>query len=128
MCDSYQAMLKRAKEPAPKAEALTGILSGLRLAAYAPGPADFALGPEAYAEWARIASEAGAPVLRALGDRVDLLVVGSRSYGPLKRTVLGSTALDLQREVRCPLLVVPRSSLGPDGEPAGESTAGAAGA
>ena len=27
-----------------------------------------ALGPEAYAEWARIASEAGAPVLRALGD------------------------------------------------------------
>ena len=45
-----------------KAEALTGILSGLRLAAYAPGPADFALGPEA---WRRLSSTVQAPALAA---------------------------------------------------------------
>jgi len=46
--------------------------------------------------------------LAAFGDRVDILVVGSRSYGPVKRLVLGSTSDYLQRHARCPLLVLPR--------------------
>jgi nucleotide-binding universal stress UspA family protein len=36
--------------------------------------------------------------LAAFGDQVDLLVVGSRGYGPVKRLVLGSTSDYLQRK------------------------------
>jgi nucleotide-binding universal stress UspA family protein len=45
--------------------------------------------------------------LAAFGDEVDLLILGSRSYGPLKRLVLGSTSDYLQRHSRCALLVLP---------------------
>jgi nucleotide-binding universal stress UspA family protein len=46
--------------------------------------------------------------LAAFGKDVDLLVVGSRSYGPVKRLVLGSTSEYLERHARCSLLVLPR--------------------
>ena len=39
---------------------------------------------------------------------VDLLVVGSRGYGPLGRLIHGSTSHQLARSARCPLLVLPR--------------------
>lgn len=39
---------------------------------------------------------------------LDLLVVGSRGYGPLRRMMLGSVSRHLQRHGRCSLLVVPR--------------------
>jgi nucleotide-binding universal stress UspA family protein len=72
----------------------------------------------------------GAPFeeLAAFGDHVDLLVVGSRSYDPLKRLVLGSTSSHLTRHARCALLVIPRVA-GPraeyvgSGVPAGAGTA-----
>ncbi len=48
--------------------------------------------------------------LAAFSDELDLLVVGSRSYGPLKRLVLGSTSDYLERHARCSLLVLPRSA------------------
>jgi nucleotide-binding universal stress UspA family protein len=48
--------------------------------------------------------------LAAFGDQLDLLVVGSRSYGPFKRLVLGSTSDYLERHARCSLLVLPRSA------------------
>ncbi|MFZ1154693.1 MAG: universal stress protein [Solirubrobacteraceae bacterium] len=48
--------------------------------------------------------------LAAFGDHVDLLVVGSRGYGPVKRLVLGSTSDYLQRHARCSLLVLPRAA------------------
>jgi nucleotide-binding universal stress UspA family protein len=51
--------------------------------------------------------------LAAFGDQVDLLVVGSRGYGPVKRLVLGSTSDYLQRHARCSLLVLPRAAGGP---------------
>ena len=41
---------------------------------------------------------------------VDLLVVGSRGYGPLGRLVYGSVAQRLARTARCPLLVLTRSA------------------
>jgi len=41
---------------------------------------------------------------------LDLLVVGSRSYGPLGRLVHGSTTLKLARTARCPLLVLTRAA------------------
>jgi nucleotide-binding universal stress UspA family protein len=48
--------------------------------------------------------------LVAFGDEVDLLVVGSRARGPVRRVMLGSTSLQLTHTARCPLLVVPRAT------------------
>ncbi len=48
--------------------------------------------------------------LASFGDDVDLLVVGSRNYGPLRRLVLGSTSDYLERHARCSLLVLPRQA------------------
>jgi nucleotide-binding universal stress UspA family protein len=39
---------------------------------------------------------------------LDLLVVGSRGHGMVRRLLLGSTSTRLVREARCPVLVVPR--------------------
>ncbi len=50
--------------------------------------------------------------LAGFGDQLDMLVVGSRSYGPLRRLVLGSTSDFLERHARCSLLVLPRSAAG----------------
>ena len=46
--------------------------------------------------------------LAAFGAEVDLLVVGSRSYGPVRRMMLGSTSVHLAYGTLCPLLVLPR--------------------
>ena len=46
--------------------------------------------------------------LAKFGDQVDILVVGTRGYGPIRRMVLGSTSAYLERHARCPLLVLPR--------------------
>jgi nucleotide-binding universal stress UspA family protein len=46
--------------------------------------------------------------LAAFGDELDLLVVGSRNYGPIRRLVVGSTSDYLERHGRCSLLVLPR--------------------
>ena len=51
--------------------------------------------------------------LAAFGDQLDLLVVGSRGYGPVKRLVLGSTSDYLERHARCSLLVLPRLEAAP---------------
>jgi nucleotide-binding universal stress UspA family protein len=60
--------------------------------------------------------------LAAFSDQVDLLVVGSRGYGPMKRLVLGSTSAYLERHARSSLLVLPRLAISP-----GEDTTTAAG-
>ncbi len=46
--------------------------------------------------------------LAAFSAEVDLLVVGSRGYGPVKRLVLGSTSNYLARHARSSLLALPR--------------------
>jgi len=45
---------------------------------------------------------------------LDLLIVGSRDYGPLGRLVHGSTSAQLARTARCPLLVLTRAARAPD--------------
>jgi nucleotide-binding universal stress UspA family protein len=46
--------------------------------------------------------------LAQASERLDLLVVGSRGYGPLGAVVLGSVSNALVRTARCPLVVLPR--------------------
>jgi nucleotide-binding universal stress UspA family protein len=48
--------------------------------------------------------------LAELSAEVDLLVVGSRGYGPLRRVMLGSTSINLQSRARGPLLILPRGT------------------
>ena len=47
------------------------------------------------------------------GENLDLLVVGSRGYGPLGRLFHGGVSDYLARHAACPLLVVPRGSISP---------------
>jgi nucleotide-binding universal stress UspA family protein len=53
--------------------------------------------------------------LAAFAGAVDLLVCGSRSWGPIRRVVLGSTSDWLIPHVSCPVLVVPRSAVAHEG-------------
>jgi len=46
--------------------------------------------------------------LALFSSRVDLLVLGSRGYGPNRSLMLGGTAVHLASNARCPLLVLPR--------------------
>jgi nucleotide-binding universal stress UspA family protein len=46
--------------------------------------------------------------LAMLAEHLDLLVLGSRAYGPSGRLLSGSTSTQLARRAACPLLVVPR--------------------
>jgi nucleotide-binding universal stress UspA family protein len=41
-------------------------------------------------------------------EQLDLLVVGSRGFGPVRSVVLGSVSRALAREAACPVVVVPR--------------------
>jgi nucleotide-binding universal stress UspA family protein len=46
--------------------------------------------------------------LSELSNEVDLIVVGSRGWGPVRRLLLGSTSERLVREASCPVIAVPR--------------------
>jgi nucleotide-binding universal stress UspA family protein len=51
--------------------------------------------------------------LAALGtDDVDMLVCGSRGYGPIRRVLLGGVSARLVRHSQLPVMVVPRASAG----------------
>ena len=45
-----------------------------------------------------------------LSERVDLLVLGSRGYGPVRRALLGGSADRVVHEAACPVIVVPRGA------------------
>jgi nucleotide-binding universal stress UspA family protein len=63
----------------------------------------------------------GAPahVLAERTQEVDVLFMGSRSFGPVRRVLLGSTSDQLVEHAHCPLVVVPRGT----GEEAAEDAA-----
>jgi nucleotide-binding universal stress UspA family protein len=64
----------------------------------------------------------GAPG-RALAERteeVDVLFIGSRSFGPVRRVLLGSTGDQLVEHAHCPVVVVPRGT--GEAAPAGAAT------
>jgi len=62
-------------------------------------------GVEGRAEYGLVGEE-----LAAFSGEVDILVVGSRNYGPARRLMVGSTSNHLQRHARGPLLVLPRGT------------------
>jgi nucleotide-binding universal stress UspA family protein len=93
-------------------------------------PAGAFLGPGAFDNTPRRLLEDACGRIKALGDiepraaygqpaeelaaysaSLDLLVVGSRGYGPIGRLVHGSTSQQLARSARCPLLVLTRPSV-----------------
>lgn len=57
-----------------------------------------------------------ADLIKAAGGSFDLLVMGSRAYGPMRRVLLGSTAVEVMRDAPCPVLVVPRGAATPSAE------------
>jgi nucleotide-binding universal stress UspA family protein len=62
-------------------------------------------GVESHAAYGDAAEE-----LALYSASLDLLIVGSRGYGPLGRLIHGSTSQKLAHMSRCPLLVLPRSA------------------
>jgi nucleotide-binding universal stress UspA family protein len=55
-------------------------------------------------------------VLVEQSEKLDLLVLGSRAYGPLRHVLLGSVSAPVMRDAHCPVLVVPRGSQPEEGE------------
>jgi nucleotide-binding universal stress UspA family protein len=60
-------------------------------------------------------------LVRECEDGVDLVVLGSRGYGPLARVLLGSVSRHVAQHAPCPVWVAPRPERGADeqGEQAG---------
>jgi nucleotide-binding universal stress UspA family protein len=52
--------------------------------------------------------EAGEVLIEETSKGLDLLVVGSSAYGPLRRVLLGSTSIEVVRGAACPVRVRPR--------------------
>ena len=65
-----------------------------------------------------------AAMLVSRSAELDLIVLGSRSYGPIRRVVLGSVSLRVLRQAACPVIVLPRTSVAAgDGDaPVGDRT------
>ena len=49
-------------------------------------------------------------VLVEASRSLDLLIIGSRAYGPLRHALLGSVSSVVMRESHCPILVLPRDT------------------
>jgi len=58
----------------------------------------------------RLLVGAAGPELAGISGGFDLVVTGSRGYGPLRRTILGSTSRQLVSGAACPVLVLPRDA------------------
>ena len=60
----------------------------------------------------------GEPVdaLVDLSDRVDLVVCGSRGYGPIESVLMGGVSHGLLRDAHCPVIVIPRGAAAAIGE------------
>lgn len=64
-------------------------------------------------------------VLVGQSRELDLLVLGSRAYGPVRHALLGSVSAAVMREAQCPVLVMPRGCEPATGERADREAASA---
>ena len=53
-------------------------------------------------------TDPAAAILEAVAADVDLLALGSRAYGPVRRALVGSVSSAVVRHAPCPVLVMPR--------------------
>jgi nucleotide-binding universal stress UspA family protein len=100
------------------AESLQGfspsISYGINWVALAPDRREYAetLVAEAVAELGNATGEAVVGVAREelvwVSEHVDLIVLGSRGYGPVRRALLGGSADRIVHAAACPVIVVPR--------------------
>jgi len=67
-----------------------------------------------------------ATALADAASDLDLLVAGSRGYGPMRHVLLGSVSGPLMRACPCPLLILPRTAPSPDRDVAQQDAAGTA--
>jgi len=58
----------------------------------------------------RVLSGSPARILSEVSSEFDLLIMGSRGYGPVGRTFLGSVATHVIHSAGCPVMVLPRGS------------------
>lgn len=63
-----------------------------------------------------------ADALAEASHQLDLLILGSRGYGPLHHVLLGSVSAEVMRSADCPVLVLPRQ-VGVASEPSSSLTA-----
>jgi nucleotide-binding universal stress UspA family protein len=54
-----------------------------------------------------------AEIVDQAGKDIDVLVMGSRNYGPIRRVMVGSTAIAVMRRSPCPVIVIPRGASTP---------------
>lgn len=64
-------------------------------------------------------------ILAEAAKGVDLLVMGSRAYGPVRRVLLGSVSGEVVRNSPCPVVVVPRTAASPGADPHAEAASSA---
>ena len=69
--------------------------------------------PDGPAADGRVVNGMAAPILVELAEDMDLLVMGSRGYGPVRRVLLGSVSAYVVRFAPCPVVVIPRGEAGP---------------
>ena len=55
-------------------------------------------------------AESPVSALAGRSEAWNLLVCGSRGYGPLRTVLLGSVSRSLSHQAKCPLLVLPRDA------------------
>jgi nucleotide-binding universal stress UspA family protein len=68
-----------------------------------------ALGQDTAADGRLREGDAAANLVAASAE-LDLLALGSRGYGPIRRVLLGSVSRALVRSARCPVVVLPRGA------------------
>jgi nucleotide-binding universal stress UspA family protein len=66
------------------------------------------LGDEIPVEVDAVAEDDPAEVLIRVSEHLDLLVCGSRGYGPVRAVLLGGVSRRVAAEARCPVIVLPR--------------------
>jgi nucleotide-binding universal stress UspA family protein len=61
--------------------------------------------------------EAAEQLQEVTGSDIDMLVIGSRAFGPVRSVLLGSVSRAVVEHARCPVVVVPRSATADDESP-----------